>query len=589
MYSDNSIHIGVLNLTPHERPFFSSTKGEMNQTSLRTDTRSFGHDYFEEPHPAIAQNFLWPVPVFERSRADQSVVVDGELTLSPGDVLEACGTDFEEYLLVVSILPTPTTTNPRTVSRGSDLILLYSSNEMDYRVFDTSHFSAMPPRGDDIAFLSHPATGTVFAVHEDAGPTIAFDGDLATTSVAGVCPRTGSDGPTDNLLHSYRHTRTYREISPKHGRAHDVEPLDSFLSEVTVDTAYETLANIPTNSIHSWVTSPPYFSLRDYEEPDQLGQEPTVNQYLENLLSVVNQLMRVTRDDGTGWLVVDDSYDDGALAGIPDRLVGELRTEGYNVIHNGPWVKTSMKPDPAPRRFAHAHERVIGIAANDDYYFHRRAVDDQRDVFETPTGGSSANHDAVYPVELPEHIIAVATPEAVCPDCGAPHQTTYEVTDIRNLPTDRAQCRRALELASEHGLSEEHLWACRAVGLGDTGLSARTQSGTGRNSESVEALFEEAREALGSYTREFTMAKKSPIATEPTCECASEDDPVPGIVLDPFMGSGTTGTAAVLSDRRWAGVELNEEYAVDAESRISESRREAPHVPDEDQGTLLDF
>ncbi|UVE51989.1 site-specific DNA-methyltransferase (plasmid) [Haloferax larsenii] len=53
------------------------------------------------------------------------------------------------------------------------------------------------------------------------------------------------------------------------------------------------------------------------------------------------------------------------------------------------------------------------------------------------------------------------------------------------------------------------------------------------------------------------------------------------------MGSGTTGSAEVLSDRRWAGIELNGDYASEARVRIDESRREAPYIPDEDQETLL--
>lgn len=561
-----------------------------SELSVRHDGYLFSDDYLATANPEVAENYLWPIPTFGRDR-DRQVVQIGATDIRPGDVLEVCGTDWEEYLLVVTVLPDPTIHDLGTVVPDDSRILCYSSSTQSYRVLDTGPFSDTHEDG----VLYHSA-GTDYVVHEAAGPILEDDGPVETVATAGVDPVLGIEDPRERVSEKFAHHTPENPICPSIGVSDvDTTPLDPYLDMITTGDAYEVLKGIEKNSVHSWVTSPPYHEQRDYNVDGQLGQEVSVAGYLEDLLSIVNQLMRVTRNDGTGWIVVDDSYEDGALAGIPDRLVWELKTEGYDVIHNGPWTKTTTKPDPAGQRFSHAHERIIGIAnSEEDHFFNKRAVNDPTDVIETSTGATNTDHDAVYPVDLPKRLIRATTPEHVCPDCGAPLQPEYSVTDIRDLPPNRDQCERALELAAKHDLSDDHLWACRAIGLGDTGQSARTQSGTGRNSNTIEELYEEAKVALGSYTREFTMARKQNVAITPTCDCpgatnTDPDDTPPGVVLDPFIGSGSSAIAAESIGRDWVGIELNSDYAESARERIASAREDADHIPSEEQETLRDF
>src|SRR5215203_5651229 len=68
------------------------------------------------------------------------------------------------------------------------------------------------------------------------------------------------------------------------------------------------LATLPAESVHCVVTSPPYWGLRDYGVADQLGLEPTPEQYVENMVGVFREVRRVLRNDGTLWLNLGDSY-----------------------------------------------------------------------------------------------------------------------------------------------------------------------------------------------------------------------------------------------------------------------------------------
>lgn len=557
-----------------------------SRTHLRRDGDLFDQSYLTSANRDVATDYLWPLPIFERFRHDMCVSIgtSNPVEVRPGDVLEYCGTAYEEYLLVVAVLPVPAAQTEATTIESSSRLLLYSSNAETFRVFDATHCSTTP---GDTTRVTHP-TGE-YVVHPDAAESIPVGSSLPADVTYPPLPRTSKDEPSERTKHGYPHAHPPRSIQPARGYAHDTDSIDEFVYTVQQGDAREVLQSLPSNSVHGWITSPPYYQQRDYDAEGQLGREASIDSYLENLVSVVNQLMRVMRDDGLGWLVVADSYDDGALDGIPERLHDELETEGYAIVHHSPWVKSNPKPDPAPNRYSQAHERILCIAHDTaSYYFNKEAADTPQDVFETAVGQTDTSHDAVFPLELPKRIITTTIPDTVCMTCGAPYEPVYEVTDIRNLPSDRPQAQQALQKAERHGLSDDHLWALRAVGLGQTGQAKRTQDGTGHNRDEIQALADEAAEALGAYAREFTQPQKDQTGVDATCDCDTAETTT-GIVLDPFAGSGTTCLAAKQLQRRWIGIELNPEYRAHAEERLQLSVSDPEYVTDSDEQTLDQF
>src|SRR6266436_4059931 len=73
------------------------------------------------------------------------------------------------------------------------------------------------------------------------------------------------------------------------------------------------LATLPDKSVHTCVTSPPYWGLRDYKQAGQLGLEPTPQEYIAKMVEVFREVRRVLRDDGTLWLNLGDSYASGEV------------------------------------------------------------------------------------------------------------------------------------------------------------------------------------------------------------------------------------------------------------------------------------
>ena len=111
-----------------------------------------------------------------------------------------------------------------------------------------------------------------------------------------------------------------------------------------------------------------------------------------------------------------------------------------------------------------------------------------------------------------------------------------------------------MALFAEHGLTEAHLAAIRAVGISDAGMGKRLQNGSGKNDPKVQTLANHAKTVLGGYFREFTFAPKVHAGWTP---CACGGPTRPGHVLDPFAGSNTTLRAAAALGFDATGVDLS--------------------------------
>ncbi|NLE27182.1 MAG: site-specific DNA-methyltransferase, partial [Clostridiaceae bacterium] len=76
----------------------------------------------------------------------------------------------------------------------------------------------------------------------------------------------------------------------------------------------DVLRNLPEQSVHTVVTSPPYFALRSYlpkDHPDkdkEIGSEPTPDAFIQKMVDVFREVRRVLRDDGVCWVNLGDSY-----------------------------------------------------------------------------------------------------------------------------------------------------------------------------------------------------------------------------------------------------------------------------------------
>lgn len=165
------------------------------------------------------------------------------------------------------------------------------------------------------------------------------------------------------------------------------------------------LAELPDQSVHTCVTSPPYFGLRDYGHDGQIGLEHTPEAFVAELVAVFREVRRVLRDDGTLWLNLGDTYSatrwssgtgqginggtdthrsgaheknsglpDKNLIGIPWRVALALQADGWYLRQDIIWHKPMTMPEPVHDRCVRAHEYIFLMSKQAKYFYDAIAI-----------------------------------------------------------------------------------------------------------------------------------------------------------------------------------------------------------------------
>lgn len=259
------------------------------------------------------------------------------------------------------------------------------------------------------------------------------------------------------------------------------------------------LRAMPDGSVDVVVTSPPYWGLRDYGVEGQLGLEPTIGEYLENMTAVFAEVHRVLSRHGTLWLNMGDAYtsgnrgrydaDDGdgrtrgrdhdrrprssrdkELVGAPWRLAFALQDAGWKLRADNIWAKPNPMPESVTDRPTKAHEYVFLFSKQRRYYFDREAV---REPFSAKTRGNwSRSHH-----EESEKLGRAGSyrREYRHPDLDAPPQdeSLYEADPLSEDPgpTDGGR-QRAARAGDDRYLERDY-------GYHEDGRDGRFQGGSG--------------------------------------------------------------------------------------------------------------
>lgn len=154
----------------------------------------------------------------------------------------------------------------------------------------------------------------------------------------------------------------------------------------------------------------------------ELGLEPTLDEYIDNLVTVFDAVGRVLRPDGSLFVNIADSWADGhrtdegeyrdaprkSLAGVPPAFEHAMREAGWLVRERYVWVKPSPTPDPAQDRATPAWEYVYRFVQDSDYVDLDAGPRDN--VLEVSTSTGDTEHTAMMPTDLPRPLIERATP-----------------------------------------------------------------------------------------------------------------------------------------------------------------------------------
>lgn len=335
------------------------------------------------------------------------------------------------------------------------------------------------------------------------------------------------------------------------------------------------------SSVDLIVTSPPYWKKRDYGVQGQIGQESSPEQYVDSLMRCLQEWKRVLRDSGSIFLNIGDSYYKKTLLNIPGLVELAATENGWICRNRIIWAKPTGMPEPAKDRLANRYEYILHLTkSRSHYYYDRRGYCDllgveatPGDVWTFPPDRSMSSHLAPFPKELVRRAVTLGCPYAVCESCGKPLERIEKRT--MQLDPSRPQAKRAMEIAKEKGLTQEHIEAIQSFGISDVGKATRFQTGTGRSSEHVVKLANEAKEALGGYFREFTFAKWQTVGWSG----CNHDNLTRGRVLDPFVGTGTTLNVALEMNRDSIGIDLKPVINSDLMKRLIVHDKSANREP----------
>ncbi len=138
--------------------------------------------------------------------------------------------------------------------------------------------------------------------------------------------------------------------------------------------ALTVLRTMPSESVQTCVTSPPYWNLRDYGMDGQIGLESTLAEYVARLVEVFEEVRRVLRDDGVLWLNLGDAMKDKNRLGIPHRVVFALQDAMWIWRDEIVWSKPNPMPESVTDRTTKAHEFMFLLAKQPAYYYDAVAV-----------------------------------------------------------------------------------------------------------------------------------------------------------------------------------------------------------------------
>lgn len=265
------------------------------------------------------------------------------------------------------------------------------------------------------------------------------------------------------------------------------------------------LGKFPAECVDAIVTSPPYYGQRDYGIPHQIGTERTPEAYLSSLIRVFIECRRVLRKNGTLWLNMGDKYSDGRLLGLPWRLALKLQDEVNFILRSDIiWYKPNAMPSSVKNRPTTDHEYVFLLAKTNDYYY---------------------NADAIR----------------------EPHVTFTEKSRMRGGRNHFGKVKGTPENGKNRSSPNLH--------------RARWDQAfhpNGRNKRTVwEIPLSKFRDA------HFAVFPEKLVEL-----CVLAGTKRGGVVLDPFMGSGTTAVVAGRLARRFVGIDCSNEYCEMARRRV---------------------
>ena len=323
----------------------------------------------------------------------------------------------------------------------------------------------------------------------------------------------------------------------------------------------ELIQQLPDCSIQLVITSPPYFQQRDYGSG--MGNEKSVNAYIEILLCLFRECVRVLTDDGNIVFNIGDKYQNSNLLLVPYRFaLAAMDTRGVRLVNEITWVKKNPTPRQFSRRLVSSTEPFFHFAKSDRYFYNPKAFLAKSHTPQSPKKKNGTN-------------------------VGQKYFQLIEKSELSDA--EKKLARTELEqVIQEVRSGQTHSFRMKIRGIHAAPFGG--QEG-GRTSQLRNKGFTIIRIHGNKLKRDVI---ETPVATlkgnkhpaiypvEVVEEFLHLLTPTGAVVLDPFMGAGSTAVACKKLGRHYIGYDINAEYCQDARQRVLQTS-------DVSQQHLFDF
>jgi len=301
------------------------------------------------------------------------------------------------------------------------------------------------------------------------------------------------------------------------------------LNKIYNTDALSGLKNLADESVDCIITSPPYYQLRDYGHDKQIGLEKTWQEFIYNLVEIFDECQRVLRKDGTMWIVIGDTYS-GNKNGKTDDKMQYIPAQNIKKQVGSILNKSLMN---IPSRLA--------IALQDKNWILRNEI-----IWHKPNAMPSSVNDR-FTIDYEKVFFFTKNPTYYFNQIKEPMKTT-DLTSPRG---------------SKGVIGQENSGRRKQDGVGRsdyTGFNSRYQQSEDmmRNKRTVWSI-----NTKGTSDNHFAVFPEELVELMLEAGCKKN-----GIVLDPFMGSGTVARVAKKNDINYVGFDINEEYVEIANKKL---------------------
>lgn len=320
------------------------------------------------------------------------------------------------------------------------------------------------------------------------------------------------------------------------------------------------LAQLPSDCIDCVVTSPPYYMKRQYLGGG-IGLEPTYQEYIDNLLAIIQEIYRVLKPTGSFWLNIGDSYQNKQLLNIPYRIAIKMQDEQKWVLRNTiVWDKMKGAMSQSKDSLGCGYEPMFHFVKKKSGYYYNSDAVRRKPRSAHVKNGTVVSATGVSGVRYRRKI------ELSTELTEEQRQNAYKALDDvldRIRKGELADFRMVIKGANQRVTNGNTLnLSGRAKELQDKGFYFLFYNPNGSMISDVWQIIPEDTQGRKLHFAPFPEdLVKTPIIL--TC-------PPNGIVLDPFAGTGTTNYVAAQLKRKSVGIDMSKEYLVLAKSRCSE-------------------